>query len=151
MYRNLLIVFLLFFPALITNAQEADTVANQPADTFAPYNELMRSLGSSVFSSDSLNVAMLKQIEKNGSRKTTCYRLRIYFDNSQNARTVSEQVSNKFSFLFPDVPVYRVYVNPYFKVTVGNFRNKSDAMRFLNELKPHFPSVFLIKESFSTI
>lgn len=104
-----------------------------------------------VSATDSLDKALNHYIEKNKTRPATIYRLRIFFDNKQDARSVSEQVATQFSELYPDVPVFRGYTNPYFKVTVGNFRSKSEAMKFLNVIKADYPSVFLVKESFSTI
>ena len=94
---------------------------------------------------------MTGQVEKNKGRRPQGYRIRIYFDNSQNARAVSEQIVDTFKVHHPDVPVYRIYDNPYFKVTVGEFRSKSDAMRFMEAIRPEYPTVFLVKESFSTI
>ena len=111
----------------------------------------MTYLDASVGMSDSLTKAMAEQVQKNRSRKAQGYRVRIYFDNSQNARTVSEQIVDTFKVHHPDVPVFRIYDNPYFKVTVGEFRTKSDAMRFLEAIRPEYPTVFLVKESFSTI
>ena len=115
------------------------------------YDSLLHCLGGSLHMTDSLSVAMEKQIEKNKARKFQGYRVRIYFDNSQDARVVSEQIADTFAVRYPDVPVYRIYDNPYFKVTVGDFRSKSDAMRFLEAIRKEYPTVFLVKESFSTI
>lgn len=108
-------------------------------------------LNGKIVASDSLDKAMTQYIEKNRSRSVSVYRLRIFFDNHQNARNISEQVALEFSQIYPDVPVFRGYVNPYFKVTVGNFRTKSEAMKFLNQIKGQYPSIFLVRETFSTI
>jgi hypothetical protein len=43
--------------------------------------------------------------------------------------------------------VYRVYANPYFKVTVGDFRTRSEAMEMLSRIKYSFPSAFVVKEN----
>ena len=75
------------------------------------------------------------------------YRVRIFFDNSRNARTQSEQVALSFTSLYPNVQVYRGYENPYFKVTVGNFRTTADATKFLGQIKGQFPSGFIVKEN----
>ena len=42
---------------------------------------------------------------------------------------------------------YRSYVNPYFKVTVGDFRTRSEAMQLLMEIKSDFPAAFIVKEN----
>ncbi|HIZ85407.1 MAG TPA: hypothetical protein IAC04_02840 [Candidatus Coprenecus stercoravium] len=129
----------------------AETQDSVVAVTYMTYDSLMTYLGSSVGMSDSLSVAMMRQIEKNKARTAQGYRIRIYFDNSQDARMISEQIVDTFAVHYPDVPVYRIYDNPYFKVTVGEFRSKADAMRFLEAIRPEYPTVFLVKESFSTI
>ena len=95
---------------------------------------------------NSLESAMASHKTGNASKQMNGYRVRIFFDNSRNARTVSEQVAASFSAIYPNVSVYREYENPYFKVTVGNFRTKADATRFLNNIKGQFPSGFIVRE-----
>jgi hypothetical protein len=45
------------------------------------------------------------------------------------------------------VTAYRSYANPYFKVTVGDFRTRSEAMALLQRIRGEFPSAFVIKEN----
>lgn len=137
-------------------AEVSDTVAaadtiQMAVETYMSYDSLMTYLGSQVQQSDSLAKSMRNQLEKNKGRRAQGYRIRIYFDNSQNARTVSEQIVDTFKVHYPGVPVFRIYDNPYFKVTVGWFRAKSDAMRFMEAIRREYPTVFLVKESSSTI
>jgi hypothetical protein len=49
--------------------------------------------------------------------------------------------------LHKDIPAYRTYTNPYFKVTVGDFRTKSEAMELLSRIRSEFPSAFVVKEN----
>lgn len=147
----LLAVFICSFGVTARGQQ----ILSGEADTLGVAEEVREdifvALRGQVLSSDSLDVAMKQYIKKNRSRNVSVYRLRIFFDNKQTARNVSEQVSMAFSEAYPDIPVFRGYTNPYFKVTVGNFRTKSEAMKFLNMIKGQYPSVFLVKETFSTI
>ena len=53
----------------------------------------------------------------------------------------------RFKGMFPDVAAYRTYSNPFFKVTVGDFRTKSEATRLLQQVKGSFPSAFIVKET----
>lgn len=154
MRKIFLLLFLALLPFCAASAQTADSLSvSDSVETvrYMNYDSLMTYLDASVGMSDSLTKAMAEQVQKNRSRKAQGYRVRIYFDNSQNARTVSEQIVDTFKVHHPDVPVFRIYDNPYFKVTVGEFRTKSDAMRFLEAIRPEYPTVFLVKESFSTI
>jgi hypothetical protein len=97
--------------------------------------------------SEILERSMRKHIEGNPDRTLTGYRVRIFFDNKQTARTESENTLKKFNGLFPEVMAYRIYANPYFKVTVGDFRTKSEAMALLSRIKGDFPSAFVVKEN----
>jgi hypothetical protein len=99
-----------------------------------------------VFQTENIKNALLAQIARSASRKLQGYRIRIYFDNNQNARVISQNTAARFSQLYPSIPVYPTYSNPFFKVTVGDFRNKSEAMKLLKELEPVFKSAFLVRE-----
>lgn len=97
--------------------------------------------------SPEIEEAMAGFVRTNQSRPIKGYRVRIYFDNKQNARGASGGIYSQFSSTYPDIPAYRSYTNPYFKVTVGDFRTKSEAMRFLEEIKGQFPQAFVVKEN----
>ena len=95
---------------------------------------------------DAVAKAMSSHIARNASRSKTGYRIRIFFDNKQDARVKSEKVAASFKAQHPGVAVYRAYENPYFKVTVGDFRSKEDARKFLNSIKGSYPSGFIVRE-----
>lgn len=97
--------------------------------------------------SDAVRSAFENYKEGNQERKITGYRVRIFFDNSQEARVRSEAVAREFAAEHPDVKVYRSHINPYFKVTVGDFRSRIEAMAFAKTISDKYPSVFLVKES----
>ena len=42
---------------------------------------------------------------------------------------------------------YRTYSNPFFRVTVGDFRTKSEAMQLLQQVKGAFPTAFIVRET----
>ena len=73
--------------------------------------------------------------------------VRIFFDNRQTSRVESEETLKRFQQLFKGVSAYRTYTNPYFKVTVGDFRTKSEAMELLARIRGEFPSAFVVKEN----
>ena len=91
--------------------------------------------------------SMRAHISSNVTRAIPGYRVRIFFDNRQTARLESEQTLKKFTALYHDVVAYRTYTNPYFKVTVGDCRTKSEAMALLARIKRNFPSAFVVKEN----
>ncbi len=97
--------------------------------------------------SENIKDALEIHISKSPNKKMQGYRIRIYFDNNQNARNISADVAAKFSQLYPFVPVYRTYDKIYFKVTAGDFRTKSEAVKLLKDMEKNFLSAFIIKEN----
>jgi len=74
------------------------------------------------------------------------YRVYIYNDNSQNARSAAQQTRSRFQGAFPDVPSEISYENPYWKVAVGNCLTKDEAMIVFGRVKGTFPSAFVRME-----
>ena len=100
-----------------------------------------------VHQSQAILKALNNQISNNSSRKVPGYRVRIFNDNKQTSRGASEAALNRFKGMFPGIAAYRTYTNPYFRVTVGDFRTKSEALELLQKIKGSFPSAFIVKES----
>ncbi len=103
----------------------------------------------SIHQSQAIADAMKKHIASNPSRTISGYRVRIFFDNSKNARTASESVLKKFGYSYPGIPAYRSYQNPFFEVKAGDFRTRSEAMVFLKRVKPEYPAAIIMKENIS--
>ena len=102
--------------------------------------------GVSVSQDPGIVTAMTAHISYNRRKKMNGYRVRIFFDNKQNSRGASEAAMNRFRGAFPGYSAYRSFTSPHFKVTVGDFRTKSEALRLLNRVKGMFPSAFIVKE-----
>ena len=108
-------------------------------------------VGKSIFSmvqvhqSQEMQGAFRRHLERNPQREMNGYRVRIFFDNKQNSRAASEAAMNRFKSLHPGIPAYRSYESPYFKVTVGDYRTKSEAMALLQRVKDAFPGAFVVK------
>jgi hypothetical protein len=102
-----------------------------------------------VHQSPALDEVLKEHVANNAARTLTGYRVRIFFDNKQTARVASEETLKRFESMYHDVVAYRTYANPYFKVTVGDFRTKSEAMALLERIRYEFPSAFVVKENIS--
>ena len=158
MKKIIIVAFLVCLTASSAAAQEDVTVLSETAvDSTLLGLDIFYMVGHSSASEGKITIdqpasmvtAMKTHKTRNASKHINGYRVRIFFDNSRNARAVSEQVASQFSALYPSVGVYRGYENPYFKVTVGNFRTKADATKFLNSIKGQFPSGFIVRETIS--
>ena len=97
--------------------------------------------------SSSLDSALVKRIEANSARVIQGYRVRIFFDNKKSAKDDSRKIFERFTSKYPLIKAYRTYANPYFKVTVGDFRSRGEAMRLLRDISRYFPRAFVVKEN----
>jgi len=86
-------------------------------------------------------------IARNAGKSIQGYRVRIFSDNQQNARSASENIQRLFSARYPGIAAYRSYQYPFFKVTVGDFRTKSEAIELQQSIKRDFPAAFVVKEN----
>lgn len=141
------------------NVQSADSVVYRQAaalDSTLHGKNIMSILPSKskggkadvkVYQSQAIVDALKKQIATNHSRTISGFRVRIFFDNSQTARNASEATLARFCASHPGIAAYRSFQSPYFKVTVGDLRTKSEAMELLEKIKGEFPSAFIVKEN----
>lgn len=70
------------------------------------------------------------------------YRVCIFFDNGQDARAGAMEAKRIFEEQFPEIKLYMVYENPYFRVTVGNCLTIEEAVILKGRLAAAFPKAF---------
>ena len=123
------------------------TLVGKDVFLLMPSREMGNKADVKINQTETVKEAMRRQVADNASRTLSGYRVRIFFDNKQTARVESEETLKKFESMYHDVVAYRTYANPYFKVTVGDFRTRSEAVRLLERIKGAFPSAFVVKEN----
>lgn len=78
------------------------------------------------------------------SDKVKGYRVRIYFGNNQNSRSEAYAAQERFRSSFPGISSNVDYTAPYFKVTVGNFLTREEAVMLWGRLLGTFPNAFVV-------
>jgi len=71
------------------------------------------------------------------------YRIQIYFGVN---RPKASEVKLDFANRFPDLPAYLTYQQPNFKVRVGDFRNRYEALQFMKNIEGLYPTVFVVPD-----
>ena len=71
------------------------------------------------------------------------YRIVIFMDNSPTARGGASAARARFLSLRTGELTYLRCDNPYFKVAIGNFITKEEAMQRLADIKSAFPDAFI--------
>jgi hypothetical protein len=73
--------------------------------------------------------------------KLTGYRIQIYMDNSQRARTEAARIAGLMNETFPEVATYVRYYAPNWKVLVGDFHTKEEAESFKQVIHRYLPEL----------
>jgi hypothetical protein len=71
------------------------------------------------------------------------YRIHIFMEIGNEALDHAKAVKSQFEKAFPDIPIYLTYVEPYFRLRAGNFRNRVEAEKCLRRVKPKFKEAFV--------
>lgn len=129
-----IIALLLFFPANVFAGTDKSTTI----DTIIVHKD------------PRLDVLTEKQaaINKTTSAMTSTGMYKGYRLQVLNTRSRDEAFKLKADFLqwFPSQQTYVLYQSPYFKVRVGNFRQRSEALAFKNQLARYYPQNAYIVE-----
>jgi hypothetical protein len=70
---------------------------------------------------------------------------RVQIDFSQD-RSAANNTKSNFSGKYPGMSSYITYKQPYFRVSVGDFRGRLEAFRFLSTVKKDYPGAFIVSE-----
>lgn len=142
----------------VTNTQDSTVVATVKPTldslligvNIVNYVELNNSTGSVTVNHPSqIDSLLVSQTISNAEKKINGYRIRLFFDNKQTARTESEQIEEEFKLRFPTIPIYRTYTNPFFKIVIGDYRTKSEATKALKTIVQVYPKAIIVKENIS--
>lgn len=71
------------------------------------------------------------------------YRIHIFMEIGNEALQHANEVKAQFERAYPDIPIYLTYVEPYFRLRAGNFRNRVEAEKCLRRIKPRFKEAFV--------
>ncbi len=74
------------------------------------------------------------------------YRLEIFFSSGLNARGKALEVKTDFLKNFPEENAYISFLSPNFKVRVGDFRTKNEAIKLKHKIRRHYPNAFVVKD-----
>ena len=150
MKRFLIIAILALLPAMMLRAQEyrVDNGSAQVDSTLVGRSVLsVLGSGVTVNQSAAMRSAFDSYVSANASKRVSGYRIRVYYENNQNARNRSEAIARSISGTYPGIGVYRTFESPNFKVCVGDFRTKDEALKLYHALKSSYPTAIILKET----
>lgn len=97
--------------------------------------------------SPSIDNLMNLHIRQNRRNKSfSGYRIQIFSTSSYGSNMAQlKQKRDDFEKAFPDMPAYLKYIDPDFKIRVGNFRTKLECIPALHRIKKLYPLSYPVK------
>lgn len=87
---------------------------------------------------------MQKQREVYAANSTMSgFRVQIFMEIGNEAVDHANVVKKEFEEQYPELPIYLSYEQPYYRLRVGDFRNRVEAEKYLRILKPQYGVAFV--------
>lgn len=81
-------------------------------------------------------IAINEETTRDSRRNIPGYRLQVI---NTNDRTAAMNAKSKVYQLYPELKAYLLYQAPYFRLRVGNFKEKEEANDYKKQLAKEFP------------
>jgi hypothetical protein len=75
------------------------------------------------------------------------YRIRVFSASDQGARSRANSVRGEFLNAFPGIEPYIIYDAPDWKIYVGDFRTRTEALRVYKRVASRYPDAFIINDN----
>ena len=147
MKKILIIVLVLVWGGIALHAQDTTGVARVDSTYVGKDILSVMGPGAKVTQSATVKQALQKYIGGNAEKSISGYRIRVFYNNDPQARSRSEVIERNLKEQYPGIGVYRSFESPNYKVCIGDFRTKDEALGIYNALKGTYPTAYIIKES----
>jgi hypothetical protein len=148
--RLLILIFVGFIYSQVLSAQYMF-----PGNIEKPEDSISVAESDTVFILDSLNVKqdprlenMLRwHIEINKKRDgIPGYRVEIFNSSAFNAREQAFKKKKEFLSKYGDYNVHVKYASPIFRVRVGDYRTKNEALKLHKQIQADYPGAFIVPD-----
>lgn len=145
--KRLILTILTLAVCCCLRAQDSTAVAVMDSTLLGRDILTMMGPGIQVTQTQSVRNALLNHIRGNASKTMSGYRIRVFYESGPQARARSESIERTLRGMLSGTGIYRSFESPNYKVTVGDYRTKDEALRVYNYLKGSYPTAYIIKEN----
>lgn len=139
-------VFIFFFLSLnVIVFSQTETFKLE--DSGITPSEIKTNSGTVIITQDIRLRQIVKRHIEVSNNKFDGWRVQIFFGSGQKAMAQAQNAKKKFLIRYGNKNgAYIVYESPFFKVRVGDFRTKAEAMYFKSQIKKTFPQSWVIPD-----
>lgn len=92
------------------------------------------------------SLIMLHKKVNNINNSIPGYRVQIYFESGNYSKSRAVEVKDMFESNYPGYNAYVSFNEPYYRVRVGDFRTKIEAIGFLKIIIRRYSNAFEVKD-----
>lgn len=74
------------------------------------------------------------------------YRVQVYFGSGTDAKNIANKIRTDLNKEYTDWSSYLSYEAPYFKVRIGDFRNRNEAYKAFKIIQSNYPGAFIVED-----
>jgi len=74
------------------------------------------------------------------------YRIQLMMQSGNNALEQADEIKKEFEEVYPQIDTYVTFREPYYRLRVGDFRTRLEAMEFLENIRRKYPQAWVIKD-----
>jgi hypothetical protein len=74
------------------------------------------------------------------------FRVQVYFGSGSDAKSIANKIRSELNNQYPNLDSYLIYEAPYFKVRVGDFRNRNEAYKAYKMVQDKYPGAFVVDD-----
>ncbi len=90
-----------------------------------------------------INASLHKNLNDDG---IDGYRIQIFFDSGNNSKSRATEVLETFAEKYPKMGAYISFREPYYRIRIGDFRTKMEALGFLERILRYYPNAWIIRD-----
>jgi hypothetical protein len=140
--KALILIIICTISYLISHTQEPTK-----NDIFNQLDKTYSNSGKVVITQDyAVKSLIRKHVEANNKLPTKGYRIVIFSGSGAQSESKANQVRSTFKTRFYKTEAYTKYHEPNFRVHVGDFRNKSEALKVYKEVIKYYSGTYIIED-----
>ena len=91
-----------------------------------------------------INKLIMKQREIHANDSTIDgFRVQIFMELGNDALIHADSVKTRFQEQYPEVPIYLVFGQPYYRLRIGDFRTRLEAENMYQQVKEEYRNAFV--------
>lgn len=93
--------------------------------------------------------SLVRYSAQSNANQTTLdgFRIQIYSGSGVTSKNDAAETQARFMKMHPEEKAYIIYNAPFWRVRVGDYRTRSEAMRLLNKLGGSFSGSYIVRDN----